>query len=146
MTPLSLQFALHGAVLLMAGLAGGLFFARAIKQRRGEVAWRVVHAGGCAAGVMLLAIAVPSQWLDLGPAAKIALAIGLIGGSYVLCLGMYMAAIWGTRGIPGGGSVLNRLVSGLYGVGTVMALVGNALLIISLLRSATQVSVGGAFS
>lgn len=43
MTPLSLQFALHGAVLLMAGLTGGLFFARAIKQRRGEVAWRVVH-------------------------------------------------------------------------------------------------------
>lgn len=137
MTVLALQFALHGALLLMSGLIGGLFFARAIKQRRGEVAWRVVHAGGCAAGVMLLAIAAPSQWLSLSTTAKVVLAVGLIGGSYLLCLGMYIAAIWDTRGIPGGGSPLNRLVSGLYGVGTVMAIAGNVLLIAGFLfRSA----------
>ena len=43
-TPLALQFALHGAIALMSGLVGGLFFAGAIKLKRGEVAWRVVHA------------------------------------------------------------------------------------------------------
>jgi hypothetical protein len=136
MTPLALQFALHGSIALMAGLVGGLFFARAIKSRRGEVAWRVVHAGGCSAGAMLLAIAVPSQWVTLGDAMAIAMGLGLIVGSYLLCLGMYVAAIWDARGVPGGGSPLNRLVAGLYGVGTIMTLIGCGLLVVGLLRSA----------
>jgi len=135
MTPLALQFALNGAIALLSGLIGGLFFARSIKLRRGEVAWRVVHAGGCSAGAMLLAIAAPSQWAALPDVFKLAMAIGLIAGSYVLCLGMYIAAIWDTRGIPGGGSPLNRLVAGLYGTGTVMTLVGGVLLVIGLFRS-----------
>jgi uncharacterized protein YneF (UPF0154 family) len=136
MTPLALQFALHGSIALMSGLIGGLFFARAIKRRHGEVAWRVVHAGGCSAGAMLLAIAAPSQWLAKGSAMNLPMAIGLIGGSYILCLGMYIAAIWDTRGIPGGGSALNRLVAILYSVGTIMTLLGCALLVYGLLRTA----------
>jgi len=135
LTPLALQFALHGSIALMSGLIGGLFFARAIKVRKGEVAWRVVHAGGCSAGAMLLAIAVPSQWVTLGEALAIAMGVGLIVGSYVLCLGMYVAAIWDTRGIPGGGTPLNRLVAGLYGVGTIMSLIGGGLLVLGLFRS-----------
>lgn len=136
MTPLALQLALHGSLALMSGLIGGLFFARAIKLGRGEVAWRVVHAGGCSAGAMLLAISVPSQWVTLGTILEIVMAIGLIGGSYVLILGMYVAAIWNARGIPGGGAPLNRVVSGLYALGTVMTLIGGALLVLGLSRSA----------
>lgn len=135
MMSLAGQFALHGAILLMSGLIGGIFFARAIRIRRGEVAWRVVHSGGCAAGAMLLAIAAPSQWVGVGDFARISMGAGLIGGSYVLCLGMYIAAIRGARGIPGGGSSLNRLVSMLYAAGTVMAMVGAAVLIVGLLRN-----------
>ena len=70
MASLGLQFALHGSIVLFSGLAGGLFHARAIKQQVGEVAWRVVHAGGCSAGVMLLAIAVPVGWVTLGGVFK----------------------------------------------------------------------------
>ncbi len=136
MTQLELQLALHGSVALLSGLIGGLFFARAIKLRRGEVAWRVVHAGGCSAGAMLLAIAVPSQWVTLGEALKIAMGAGFIIGTHLLVLGMFVAAIWETRGIPGGGSWLNRLVSTLYGVGTILTLMGGALLVLGLLRSA----------
>ena len=136
LTPLALQFSLHGSIALMSGLIGGLFFARAIKRKHSEVAWRVVHAGGCSAGAMLLAIAAPSQWVTMSGATSLIMAIGLIGGSYVLCLGMYVAAIWDARGIPGGGSALNRLVSTLYGLGTVMTLIGCALLVLGLLRSA----------
>jgi hypothetical protein len=135
MTPLALQFALHGSIALLAGLIGGLFFARAIKQRRGEVAWRVVHSGGCAAGAMLLAIAIPSQWMTLGTTSALTMAIGLIGGSYLLCLGMYIAAIWDSRGIPGGGAPVNRVVSALYGTGTAMTLLGGALLVVGLLKT-----------
>jgi uncharacterized membrane protein (UPF0136 family) len=134
MTPLALQFALHGSIALFSGLVGGLFFARAIKLKHGEVAWRVVHAGGCSAGAMLLAVAAPSQWLAMSAVTNITMAIGLIGGSYVLCLGMYVAAIWDVRGIPGGGTALNRLVATLYSIGAIMTLLGGALLAIGLLR------------
>ena len=136
MTPLALQRALHGSVVLMSGLLGGLFFARAIKQRHGEVAWRVVHAGGCSAGAMLLAIAGPSQWVTLGDALNVAMVSSLIIGTYALVLGMYIAAICNTRGIPGGGSPLNQLVAGLYGIGTILTLIGGAVLVVGLFRSA----------
>lgn len=141
MTPLALQFALHGSIALLAGLIGGLFFARAIKQHRGEVAWRVVHAGGSSAGAMLLAIAAPSQWVTLGDSLKIAMGIGLIGGTYILCLGMYIAAIWDTRGIPRGGTLLNRLVFWLYAIGAIMTLAGSVVLTIGLLRTALAPAV-----
>ena len=67
MTPLALQFALNGAIALLSGLIGGLFFARSIKLRRG--------------------------------------------------------------------SPFNRLVAGLYGIGTVVTLAGCVLLVIGLFRS-----------
>ena len=136
MSMLGLQLALHGSIVLLGGLIGGLFFARAIQRQHGEVAWRVVHAGGCSAGAMLLAIAVPSRWATLGHFWAIAMGTGLIAGTYLLCAGMYVAAIWNVRGIPGGGSPLNRLVSGLYAAGTVLSLMGGGMLTMGLLRSA----------
>lgn len=136
MTSLALQFALHGAIVLMSGLIGGLFFARAIVRRSGEVAWRVVHAGACSAGAMLLAIAAPSNWLSLAPVLQVALGTALIGGVYLLCAGMFLAAIWSARGIPAGGSSRNRLVARLYGAGTVSSLAGCGLLIAGLLQVA----------
>lgn len=135
MAPNSLLLALHGSIILLSGLVGGLFFARAIKRSSGEVAWRVVHAGGCAAGTMLLAIAVPVQWVSLSPALELGLVWSLLLGTYLLVVGMFIAAIWRARGIPGGGSRLNRLVSGLYGAGTVLALLGCGLLVLGLFRT-----------
>jgi len=135
MNSMPLLLALHGSIILLSGLVGGLFFARAIKQRSGEVAWRVVHAGGCAGGAMLLAIAVPVQWVSLPDALRQVLVWSFLLGTYLLVLGMFVAAIWNTRGIPGGGSPLNRLVSGLYGGGTIFSLVGGALLVLGLLKA-----------
>lgn len=136
MTTLQLQFALHGSIVLLYGLVGGLFFARAIRLGRGEVAWRVVHAGGCSAGAMLLAIAVPSQWVTLGPALQNIMAMGLIAGIYLFCVGMVIAAVWHTRGVPGGGSPLNRLISRIYAAGAAATLTGSVVLTLGLLRSA----------
>ena len=133
---LGMQLALHGSIVLLGGLIGGLFFARAIKLQRGEVAWRVVHAGGCSAGAMLLAIAVPARWAALGHFWAVVMGASFIAGTYLLCAGMYVAAIWNVRGIPGGGSSLNRRVSMLYAAGTIGTLVGGGLLVIGLLRSA----------
>src|SRR4029077_1874841 len=120
MAPVSVLLALHGAIILFSGLVGGLFFARAIKRASGEVAWRVVHAGGCAGGALLLAIAVPLQWVSLPGILTLVLVWSFLLGTYLLVSGMFVAAIWNTRGIPGGGSPLNKLVNGLYGAGAVL--------------------------
>ena len=87
---------------------------------------------------MLLAIAVPSQWVVLADSLRIAMATGLIAGCYLLCLGMYIAAIWGRRGIPGRGAPLNRAVSGLYAAGTITTLAGSLLLTIGLVNNALR--------
>lgn len=134
MTTLPLQFA--SWVHRLTGSAGGwTVLCTSYHAASGEVTWRVVHAGGCSAGVMLLAIAVPSQWMTLDAIPSIIMSVGFIVGTYLLCLGMYIAAIWDTRGIPGGGTPLNRLISGLYGTGTVMTLIGGVHLVYGLLRS-----------
>jgi hypothetical protein len=132
MAHLSMHFALHGAVVLLSGFIGGLFFARAIKRQQGEVAWRVVHAGGCSAGAMLMALAVPAQWVVMVPWLQGLMAAGLLLGTYLLVLGMFVAAIWNARGIPGGGRLVNRVVSALYAAGTVLSLLGGALLVFGL--------------
>jgi hypothetical protein len=134
-THYSLLLALHGSIILLSGLIGGLFFARAIKKSVGEIAWRVVHAGGCAAGAMLLAIAVPVQWVSLSNTLNVVLVWAFLLGTYLLVAGMFVAAIWNTRGIPSGGSALNRLVSTLYSVGTLLSLAASALLVFGLLRT-----------
>jgi hypothetical protein len=131
----SLLLALHGSIILLSGLIGGLFFTRAIARSSGEVAWRVVHAGGCAAGAMLLAIAVPLQWALLPELLLTALIWSLLIGTYLFVAGMFVAAIWNTRGIPGGGNRLNRLVRALYGIGAVLSLAGSVLLTAGLFRS-----------
>lgn len=66
--------------------------------------------------------------------------MSLIVGSHALDLDMYIAAIWNTRGIPGGGSPLNRLVSGLYGAGTAMTLIGCGVLVPGLVRTTRVVA------
>jgi hypothetical protein len=131
----SLSLAMHGSIILLSGLAGGLFFARAIQRGSGEVAWRVVHAGGCAGGTMLLAIAMPVQWVSLSRALVHLLTWSLVLGAYLLVAGMFVAAVWNARGIPGGGRPVNRLVNALYAAGTVSSLAGCALLVLGLIRT-----------
>ncbi|MFO0699553.1 MAG: hypothetical protein U0236_10005 [Nitrospira sp.] len=141
MTPYSVLLALHGSIILLSGLVGGLFFARAIKQSSGEVAWRVVHAGGCAAGVMLLGISVPVQWISLPDMMALVLVWSFLLGTYLLVVGMFVAAIWSVRGVPGGGVRLNRLVNGLYAAGTVLSFIACILLVVGLARTYANASV-----
>ncbi len=84
---------------------------------------------------MLLAIAVPVQWVSLADSLVLFMVWSFLLGTYLLVAGMFVAAIWNTRGIPGGGSSMNKLVSGLYAAGTVLSLVAGALLVVGLLRT-----------
>jgi hypothetical protein len=66
MEGLAQQLVLHGSLVLLSGFLGGIFFARAIKREKGEVAWRVVHAGASMGGIMLIALgpAIPQLALE----------------------------------------------------------------------------------
>jgi hypothetical protein len=132
---LTLHFSLHGGIVLLSGLIGGLFFARAIRQSRGEVAWRVVHSGGCMGGTMLLALGWTLRLVVLPDALKFLLAGAQIVGTYLLVIGMFIAAITSERGIPGGGTAINRAVALLYMTGTVLSILGGTLLVVGLVRA-----------
>jgi hypothetical protein len=135
MESLPVHLALHGAIVLMVGLLGGLAFSRAIQSGKGEVAWRVVHSGGCMGGVMLLAAAGVLRFVALPPWGLLLFAGLVVGGTYTLVAGMVVAAWTGDRGLGGGGSRANRVVHLLYLVGTVATLAGNGLLILGLARA-----------
>ena len=126
------HLALHGAVVLMVGLLGGLAFARAIQNGGREVAWRVVHSGGSMAGVLLLALAGVWRLVALPAWGQLLLAGLLAAGTYALVIGMVIAAWTGGRGLSRGGSRANRAVYALYVVGTAATLAGGALLIVGL--------------
>lgn len=127
-------FVLHGSIALWTGLVGGYFHAGAIKAGRNEVPWRIVHSGGCMAGIMLLALAWPLRFLDLPDWGMTLFAWTLIGGNYLLLLGMVIAACSDERGLASGGSPTNRIVRLLYGVGGVASLTGETVLVIGVAR------------
>jgi hypothetical protein len=135
MEPFAFHFVLHGVIVLSTGLVGGLLFARAIKSGHNEVAWRVVHSGGCSAGVMLVAVSSGLRYVALPLAGHALLAWTLIGGTYALVIGMVVAATTGCRGLSGGGSIGNRVVNFSYLTGTVTTLAGCGLLLVGLLRT-----------
>ena len=99
---------------------------------RREVAWRVVHAGGCMGGVMLLAVASVLRLVALPMWGQALLVALLGGGTYGLVAGMVIAAWTGERGLARGGSRANRVVHVLYLLGTVATLAGGGLLVVGL--------------
>lgn len=121
---LSQQLVLHGSLVLLTGFLGGMFFARAIKRGKGEVAWRVVHAGASMAGIMLIALAPVIPQLGLPPWAANLIAWSLIIGTEAFVVGMILAAFSGHRGLSRSGGGSNRIVWACYALGTVLTLIG----------------------
>ncbi len=124
------RLAQHGALVLLVGLIGGFPMGIAIKRGTNEVPWRVVHAGGCSSGALLLALS------PVSPAFR---AVGwivtawvwlMIGSIETLVAGMVIAAWSGQRGVAGGGRFVNRLAHRCYVIGSVAALAAGILLVV----------------
>ncbi len=133
MENLDLHYFLHGLIILMVGLVGGLPFASAIKKQNGtEVAWRVVHAGASMGGTMLIAIGAIINRLNLSPLLNSIIFWGIIISTYALIVGMVIAAITGKRGIGNkvGQGIRWKLVYVLYFIGAVFSILSIGLLII----------------
>ncbi len=121
MPNIDLQYILNGLINLMIGFLAGFPFAKAIKNKTGrEVAWRVVHSGGSAAGVMLIAIGAIINRLEIGETLNKILCAGLIISTYLLVAGMVLAAKTGERGIGNDAASKNsnwKIINYLYAIG-----------------------------
>lgn len=133
---LAIHLALHGALVLSISILGGLFLYRAILNgHRHESAWHVVHAGGTVRGVMLIALAAIID-IPVLPSWQLSAMVWLmIFFVWTSMLAMVIAAATGERGLGLSGSFTNKLVYGLYAVGTVAVFPACMLLIIGLIRA-----------
>lgn len=125
-----LYYSFHGLLILLVGLLSGFPFAQSIKSKNGrEVAWRVVHAGGASAGLMLIAVGVITQQFELGPLNAFIYYL-FIFGTYTLVGGMVLAAITGQRGLDKKNhNIYNKIVYILYGLGAIGSLLAMLALI-----------------
>lgn len=130
MTNLPVYLALHGAIVLVASFVAGLLLHRAIRlQKPGADAWHLAHAGASARGVLLIALAGAWSWLDLTASVRALLAALLLFFVWTSTAAMLIAAATDQRGLTWHGSALDRLVFGLYVVGTIAVFPAFVLLI-----------------
>jgi hypothetical protein len=135
MEKLAIHLALHGAAVLTIGILGGLMLYLAILRRKETGSWHVVHAGGTARGIMLIALAAIIQ-LPALPFWKLATMVFLlIFFVWTSMAAMVIRALTGEPGFRFEGSAANRFVWVLYALGTVAVVPGCILLIHGLLRA-----------
>lgn len=126
------QLVLHGAIVLLIGLLGGIPFALAVGNDWGPEAvraWRVAHSGGAMLGLMLLVVGAVLHRILLRDRVASALVWSLVASAYSFTFGLVLAATGGVRGVKAAGPALNWAVFVAYLVGSLGAFLGVALVI-----------------
>jgi len=118
MDKLEIHLALHGVLVLTVSIVGGLLLYRAILTSTKQSAWHLLHAGGTARGILLIALAATIHLPALPFWQVVTIAWLIIFFVWTSMLAMLIAAASGDRGLRFSGSIANRLVYILYGVGT----------------------------
>ena len=135
MDKLAIHLALHGSVVLTVSLFGGLLLYGAILKNKDEAAWHLVHSGGSARGVMLIALAATIHLPALPLWQLSTLAWLIIFFAWASTLAMIIAAVSGKRGFGFSGSNTNKLGYILYVLGVVAVFPACFLLIFGLLNA-----------
>lgn len=135
METLAIHLALHGALILTVSIVAGLFLYRTILNNTKQSAWHLIHAGGTARGIMLIALAAIIQLPDLPYWQLSTMAWLIIFFVWTSVLAMLLAAASGERGLRCSGSLTNKLVYVLYGLGTLAIFPGCLLLIYGLFNA-----------
>lgn len=131
-TRAQVQLVFHGAIVLLGGMLTGLPLAVAIVDDWGHEAvraWAVTHASLVSAGILLIALGAAGRQLALSTGKTALLVQTMVGSTYVLCVGLVVAAATGLRGLTPGGAVLNTMLHVANVVGVLGALVAGALLV-----------------
>lgn len=116
MEKLAIHLVLHGALVMIASLFGGLLLYRVLLKEKPPATWHLVHAGGTVRGVLLIALA-PIISLPALTLTQISAFVWLIIVSiWASMLAMILAAISGKRGLRLSGSIANKLVYVFYAI------------------------------
>ena len=135
MDKLAIQLALNGSMVLFLSLVAGMFLYLSIRDGKDQAAWHLLHAGGAARGVMLLALAAILRLPELPFWLLSTAAWAVIFFVWTSMLAMGIRAITGDRGLRLEGSFANRIVYISYALGTVAIFPALAILIYGLARA-----------
>lgn len=135
MERLAIHLAVHGVAVLIVSIVGGGLLYRAILEGTNQSQWHLLHAGGTARGILLIALAGIIHLPALPGGQLATMAWLMIAFVWTSTLAMLIAAASGDRGLNFGGSMANRLVWALYAVGTVALAPALVLLVYGLLTA-----------
>ena len=135
MDTLAIYLALHGVAVLIVSVFGGLVLHRAILKNKNEAGWHLLHAGGSARGILLIALAAIIPLLSL-PLWQVSTLVWLIiFFTWTSMLAMIMVAVSGERGFGWFGSKINKLIYILYVLGAIAVFPACFLLIFGLFNA-----------
>jgi len=135
MEKLAIHLALHGVAVLTVSVFGGLLLHKAILKNKNEAGWHLLHAGGSARGILLIALAAIIHLLAL-PFWQLSILVWLmIFFTWTSMLAMMIVAISGERGFGWIGSKTNKLIYVLYILGAIAVFPACFLLIFGLFNA-----------
>ena len=135
MGALDIHLALHGAAVLTISIFGGLLLYKAILKKKHEAGWHLLHAGGTARGIMLIALAAIID-IPVLPDWLLSVAVWLtIFFVWTSVFAMIIVAVTGERGFGWFGPNTNKLAYSLYVSGTIAVFPAFLLLIYGLLNA-----------
>ena len=135
MEKLAVYLALNGVLVLTVSVIAGLFLYLAIRDDREQAAWHLLHAGGTGRGVMLIALAAIVEYPALSYWQLAAMAWLFIIFTWTSMFAMGIRAVSGERGLRLTGTIANKSVYILYGLGTIAIFPACALLIYGLIKA-----------
>ena len=135
MDKLAIHLALHGALIITVSVLGGVVLYRSILRETNVADWHLLHAGGSARGIMLIALAAIIHLPVLAPWQLTTLVWFIIYFVWTSTLAMLIRAITGEPGFEFSGSTTNKLVFVLYASGAVTLFPGLFFLTVGLLNA-----------
>ncbi|MTI33118.1 hypothetical protein [Xanthovirga aplysinae] len=107
---------LHGLLMILIGNLGGIGYSKAIRKIiKNEGSWRVFHTASFTGGVLLIAFSSFFDKLTSSYSYSTLLLCGIILSNYLFIIGMFLAAIFGKRGIDKKDKgVINILIYCIY--------------------------------
>ena len=135
MEKLIIYLALNGALVLAVSLLAGLFLYQSIRDDKEQAAWHLLHAGGAARGVMLIALAAIVEYPALSFLQLATMVWLVIFFTWTSMIAMGIRAACGERGLRLTGSPVNKTVYILYAAGTFAIFPAFALLIFGLIKA-----------
>ena len=132
MDNLAIHLALHGVMVLTVSVVGGLLLYRSILRGTNQADWHLLHAGGSARGILLIALAGIIALVDLR-SWQMAIAVWfVIYFAWTSTLAMLIRAYSRETGFRFAGSKTNRVGYVLYASGASVLFPGLLLLAVGL--------------